>query len=263
MGLLHRKLVSALEADERQTIGLINGYLSKYADYYGLGCEEVVDRYMQFVSQYALDLKAYRQTGRYPSQKTDISAFKIERTTYDVFLILSTLTTRHRFDIMHRVRKTQLPSGMRGLIVGAGAGLELHLLANRGLEWHATDKNLSAFIQQRFGNVLFIEKDLTQFIGDRYDYILAIELLEHFHQPFEVVSRLRNTLKVGGCMILTTARNVPQFDHLYNFSDPNAFELELMRLGLHVRNKFVIPHKYLLAKVNANNIWYDLSYRER
>jgi len=73
----------SLDADEIQTLAALNTHLSAYADYHDLDCREVVDRYMQFVTRYALDLKGYRRPAAIPISEPMLllSRSKRQRTT--------------------------------------------------------------------------------------------------------------------------------------------------------------------------------------
>ncbi len=60
---------------------------------------------------------------------------------------------------------------------------------------------------------------MTHAAKKKYDTIFAIELLEHLENPYEIMESFGRSLKKDGRLIITTARNVPQFDHLFNFTD--------------------------------------------
>ena len=52
---------------------------------------------------------------------------------------------------------------------------------------------------------------------DRYDFIVAGEVLEHLEEPRKLLARLRRMLAPGGRTFVTTPVNAPTVDHIYLF----------------------------------------------
>ena len=67
---------------------------------------------------------------------------------------------------------------------------------------------------------------------------------------------LSKSLLQGGILYLTTAKNLPQFDHLYNFENPAEFEQKLKSYELEIIYKDVIVHNNLNREFSSNNIFY-------
>ena len=95
--------------------------------------------------------------------------------------------------------------------------------------------------------------------GRLHDAVYAIELLEHLDDPYAFLKDCRDSLAPGGRAIVTTATNVPQFDHRYNFVSDEEFERRAADLGLRLEHKRVIPHDYARTQIVARNAFYVFS----
>lgn len=238
-------------------LNLLNIYLTDYVNFYELSLDDTLKRYYTFVNRYINDLKFFEKTGLFPLQNKNNHVFNIPRSTYDIFLILSSLLTKHRFEIMKNIYETETGSG-NCLVVGVGSGLELVLLRNKFKNIDAYDLSMSDFCKKKFSDLNLYEKKFFPRFRLKYDAIYAIELLEHLECPYEILSNFSQSLKNNGRLILTTIRNVPQFDHLYNFSNEYEFETNAKSLGFDILQKEVIKHNYVFFKVDANNCFYIL-----
>src|SRR5699024_3386826 len=113
-------------------------------------------------------------------------------------------------------------------------------------EADAYDLSINKFLFEHFSKVTF---NIELYHGqkkDHYDAIYLIELLEHLQEPFSLLKICRDSLSKRGKIFLTTATDIPQFDHLYNFSkDHTEFEHMLTQLNLKVCYTEYIPHHYL------------------
>ena len=203
-------------------INLLNDYLNEYTNYYRISLEDTLDKYHQFVNRYIDDLKYFEKYRLYPFQIENSSEIHIDRTTYDIFLILSALVTKHRFQIMKNICKIILEAE-NCLIVGVGSGLELALLKDKFIDIDAYDMSISDFCKNKFSRLNLFEEIYESNLLQSYDAIFAIELLEHLEYPYKILHDFSKSLRKNGRLIITTAKNVPQFDHLYNFVNENEF----------------------------------------
>ena len=235
----------------------IETYLDQYCMHYKLQCEEILSRYMSFISQYEKDLKNYVLTGKYPYQIDKTSRYVPDRITYDLFLIITALVTRHRFEIMTNISNLDL-NKKRCLIIGVGAGLELLLINNADIT--AYDSTISDFVKNRFYKYKLNERTFSYdcCCQDQFDTVIAIEILEHIDDPLAMIDGLKKIIPCKGQLVFTTATNVPQFDHLYNFSNRKYFENILSKRGFKIIKRKVIKHHYILSKTESNNVFYIL-----
>ena len=231
-------------------------FLQGYARFNGISKEAAVESYAKTIRRYASDIRVFIETGRYPLE-LDSTQMAISRSDYDLFLILTILVTKHRCAIMEEIRR--FPASGKALVIGVGSGLELGFIgAKDGGE--AYDLYINGYAREAFPEWKFSEQ-LYRPAGRRYGAIYAIELLEHLDEPYAFVADCYESLTAGGRLVCTTAANVPQFDHRYNFVSNEDFEQRVGALGFTVEHKREIPHAYARTDIGARNVFYTLMRR--
>lgn len=231
-------------------------YFEKYAVGNGLTPQESVEIYYNFITQFNKHCKQFIKTGNYPIQNGEDDV-DLERIEYDIVLLLSVLFTEHRFRIMELIDASS--SAEKALFIGLGPGLELYLTKDRIDEVHTYDLSVSPFLEKEFSDVQLNSELYTGQNDYYYDTIYLIELLEHIEAPIDLLRTCYNSLKKGGEIYLTTATDIPQFDHLYNFPvDHSDFEEEVKNIGFTITSKEMIPHKYLTMEIAPCNHFYTL-----
>lgn len=231
-------------------------YIDSYSAFNRLSASDVIQHYDNFIRTYNSCLKGFEQTGNYPA----FSGEKIEvgRVEYDIALLLSVLLTAHRFRIMELL--SDIPCGANALFVGTGPGLEIALTRNRFDNIYAFDLSINAFLYHHFTAVQFEERLFEGSETIKFDAIFLIEILEHLHSPYGLLEDAARSLADNGRIYLTTATNIPQFDHLYNFEESHAeFRQKLNQLRLCIIYEERIDHKYITMKTNAINHFYILT----
>jgi SAM-dependent methyltransferase len=252
-----RRLQRSLSESDRLLYSTLEKYICEYCQFYKMSSSSVISAHMRFLERYMADLKAFAETGLYPFACNPLGTW--DRVDYDIALMLSTLLVQQRFQIMKKLSEIE-NCGPRSLIIGLGPGLELELLKDKEQKIDAYDISLSAFCKAKHSaseNLRLFEKKFSHSADrEKYDTIYAIELLEHLEDPIALLKDLADSLQPGGQMILTTARNLPQFDHLYNFTEPAVFERQCQDLGLSVVEKELIPHNYKMLDIAADNTFF-------
>jgi len=118
------------------------------------------------------------------------------------------------------------------LDVGCAQGTLALLLGERGHRVTAVDlrQEFLDYAQSRHthGDVRFVQANaLQENIPGRYDLVFANQLIEHLVYPKEFLARLRNNLRPGGRLVVTTPNgayiknNLPSFREL---GDPRQWE---------------------------------------
>lgn len=250
----HTKLLEHNNIDAK-VLEIITNYFVSYISYFNLSNEQVVDKHTKFLTEYNSHLKEFKKTNQYPSQNQII--VKKERLDYDLVLLCSAFLSYHRYCIIETLyRKINVQVNQSILVVGVGPGIELALLNHKSKNIFAYDTDIGIFIKNTFPEVSFFEKYFVYEPEKLYDYILLIELLEHLEDPEYLLTEAMRSLQDNGRIHFTTAVNIPQFDHLYNFklNDENL-EKWILNNGFKIEYKWDIPHNYLV-NVNAYNCYY-------
>jgi hypothetical protein len=253
----HKKLLSDPICNPG-IIKYIDKYLSSYMRFNKLDGYKVLTSYNVFLSKYTSDMDRFILTNKYPYQLDIVE--NINRVDYDIALILSVALTSHRHKIFNHLFKYFAGKTGDILIIGVGAGLELEMfrMIYEDIEVNidAYDTSITSFVKDRFCKYNIIEEKFTGTMKS-YDYIIAVELLEHLLHPYEFLSLCSVSLKLNGVIVTTTATNIPQFDHLYNFND-FEFENEVNRLGLLIEEKKKIHHSSFNNRSISHNTLYVL-----
>lgn len=234
-----------------QVRAIAENYLEGYTAFNKITRETVLSSYAETVRRYANDIRVFVETGKYPLELNREQPL-LSRIDYDLFLILTILVTKHRCAIMEEL--TKLSVADNALVIGVGSGVELSFLGhpreNDAYDLYVNPYARSAFPQWSFREELYRPGE------KHYSAIYAIELLEHLEQPYEFLADCRESLLPDGRLVVTTATNVPQFDHRFNFVSDEDFESRAAALGLKVDYKHVIPHAYPRTNIGARNVFY-------
>jgi hypothetical protein len=227
------------------------GFLEGYAAFNNVDLVAANKSYMATIRNYMGDLKVFGATGKYPLE-IDPRQRDLGRIDYDLFLILTVLLTRHRCAIMEEIMKRSFPG--TPLVIGVGSGLELSFIpASEGGD--AYDLYINSYARKAFPKWNFREEWYRP-SSPRYGSVYAIELLEHLSEPYKFMNECHESLAPGGRLVATTASDVPQFDHRYNFVSDEEFEQRVTGMGFELESKRLIPHGYSLTNINARNVFY-------
>jgi len=214
-------------------------FVDDFVRFHGLDEARVVDLTFAFLRRHLANVRRFEETGAYPAS-LDGRIEPVDRTEYELALVLSTLTTGHRYRILELVRE-EAGEGELAVVVGCGPGLELALLEGRYERTVGYDLDLSPFARHRHPSVELREAEFTgQERGA--DAVFLIELLEHVHAPFDLLDRAVASLRPGGRAVLTTASNEPQFDHVVSF-EPGEVERFAAERELHVARHEHVRHR--------------------
>ncbi|MGE4297655.1 MAG: class I SAM-dependent methyltransferase [Desulfovibrionaceae bacterium] len=241
-----------LDPEEQTLHARIDAFLDAFCAFHAITPEEAAAGYGRFVQQYAQDMRDFKADGLYPARRGN--ARPPHTRDYHLFLLASPLVTLHRFRIMQRLAGL---APLRGniLSIGTGAGLELALLGVDGCVVDAFDPTVSSYASRTFDGVAFHGRPFTG-NGGPYDAAFAVELLEHLEDPGRLVAQVAATLRPGGAFCFTTARNVPQFDHVVNFTDPAGFEAAVEGAGLRIVEREIIAHQFIMKPEDCDNVFY-------
>ncbi|MEG5058869.1 methyltransferase domain-containing protein [Microcoleus sp. A2-C5] len=94
--------------------------------------------------------------------------------------------------------------------LGCGNGSLSHLIAEHGCEVVGVDTSAPgiAISRQSFPDCQFIQADIYELLDtdmlNRFDIVLALEVIEHLLYPKELAKNAKNRLKPGGRLIIST-----------------------------------------------------------
>jgi Methyltransferase domain len=253
--LAYRDVLARAAPEDGDLLARLGACLDGFCAARGLTAETVLRDYTDFLAQYLEDVRRFQETGRYPRQLPD-RAPPPTRSAYDAALLLSVLVSVHRFRICRALYRLTGPLG-RTAVIGAGPGVELYLVGDRASAIDVFDPALDAAIAFPHPAIRFRREP---FGGEaRYDTILAIELLEHLSDPYGLMARCHGALTRDGRLVTTTATNIPQFDHEFNFVDDDEFETRAQRIGYRVAQRESIVHQATFLDIGARNTFYVLA----
>jgi len=254
IGFESRQLYKTLDSGEKKIYSIADEFLENYCNFQGFSAIQASKAIEKFILKYKKDMDNFIKTNKFPFElENDI--FNLTREEYDLFLISSVLFTKHRFSIIKNISELGLTEKKIALI-GVGSGLELAFLDNKKNEINAFDLSLSQYAKDSFDHVDLHEEPFDS--SQKYDTIFGIELIEHISEPYRLIENIYSSLKENGIFIVTTIKNVPQFDHLYNFTNEKEFELNVKSIGFSLIEKKVIPHEYRFINLDVNNVMYIL-----
>ena len=234
-------------------------YVEDYIQKESPGNISVEKAYFNFIRSYNKDMKQFATTGKYPLE-LDVKTKALGRFEYNVVLLFSCLFSVHRFRIMQLIDQ-QSTKVEDGLFIGCGPGLELELVKSRMRNLFAYDLTMDNFLFEKHPSVFFKQEYFDgKNSSKKFDSIYLIEILEHLSEPYDLLKICASVLKNNGSIYLTTATNIPQFDHLYNFSsDHKEFEQWILKNGFVIKYKEDIIHNSVTMDIDAKNRFYVIS----
>jgi SAM-dependent methyltransferase len=257
---LFNMLLSKLKSDahfNQELFDRMADYTDKYLEATGVTAKETLQHYSDFIQTYHKDAKEFAASGKFPLE-VDEDREPLERKAYDSVLLMSTLLTTHRFNIMDLVA-SESNAAEKALFIGCGPGLEIQLVKWQFAGIVAHDLDLGEQLPELHPGVEFRKEFFDGTSDEKFDTIFLIEILEHLEHPLLLLENCRRALRANGTILLTTATNIPQFDHLYNFeSDHVDFERQITAMGFEIQVMFDLPHTGVTLDIGAKNRFYVL-----
>jgi len=240
---------------------ILEKYINDYLLNTGLSSKEVVSKYYSFLRDYMSCCSIYQENGKYPFQYREIKEY--ERVHYDIALLLSLIVSEHRYKIIKHLYTTKFTENEQLLIVGLGSGIEMDVILkstqDTNVDIDAYDTAIGKYVKSRFKDLVNLCETTFNGSENKYDSIIAIELLEHLPDPIAFLKDCSKSLVKGGRCMVTTSTNMPQEDHLFNFDDLEKFEKSCQNIGLEIYFKEDIVHKSSFSLLNSKNTWYTFT----
>ncbi|MHC4952285.1 MAG: class I SAM-dependent methyltransferase [Planctomycetota bacterium] len=223
------------------------------------GVRDAGRRYSERNQQLQELQRDFDKSGRYPAQRyADIPAY--DRDAYDLGLLLSSILTVHRFEILERLlaflrMPCDGPSSI--LAVGYGTGYELRWVRELLPDWELDAFETEPRAQENARRLLRhfgfstdglrnAEFPLTNDTGldqyeSRYGKAVLCELLEHLEDPAHALRNLCRVLHPQGRGFVTMAINLAQEDHVHLYRGPDDARRQIREAGLRVVEELLAP----------------------
>jgi SAM-dependent methyltransferase len=203
--------------------------------------------------------REFEETGKYPASCYS-EVRPINREEYNASLLLSFVTTHHRFEVLEqlvRFLKTPQEESSRMLAVGVGTGYEIKLAYDHLPGWEVLAFDTSAESIQYAADLLTFFgypsaalrcEELPLERGARpeeyegaFSKVILCEVLEHLEDPEAALAYLHAVLHPKGQLYLTMAINIAQEDHLYLYSNIKQARHQLSKCGWKIMHELVTP----------------------
>lgn len=236
----------------KELLGQLINFFEEVVLFYGIQEEEALNIHNLFLESQQEAAKYFIQTGEYKSTGNQQECNLLSRKHYDFILALSFCIELHRYKIIEWLLSHELSKDI--VSIGSGVGVELLCIYKAESESiiSSYDINFSPFLHSRY-EVQKKENEFSQHVCLRQNTsVLAVELIEHLSCPEEFITLLSKTLVSGNKLLITTAINCPQFDHITNFKEKEILKL-LREYSFHIEDYVVIEHSNVLYKTGAKS----------
>lgn len=154
--------------------------------------------------------------------------------------------------------KKLLPEGGRWLDFGCGTGGLIRFAKKQGIDCVGFDEGYGAELA-RLKNIPVLTEHELKASGQKFDFVSAIEVIEHSPDPLAMLRLIRSVLKPGGILFLTTGNAKPWRKRLLqwryasipdvhiSFFEPKTLALAFQKTGFLAReNSFSMGFAHII-----------------
>ncbi len=153
----------------------------------------------------------------------------------------------HEWEGVFKIFKQLRPEGGRWLDFGCGGGGMVRFALEKGIEAIGVEDGWIADRGRAMGIPIIKLSELRNFSG-QFDFVSAIEVLEHVPNPLNIILEIKKLMKPGGILFLTTGNAKPWRSKLLawpytqcpdvhiSFFEPETLSRCLMEAGFEPRN---------------------------
>jgi SAM-dependent methyltransferase len=236
--------------------------LMKYLREEGISLDDCVDAYLMMCGKMLAEQIKFRRTGKYSCESADqankhVYSAEKEMASYVLGLSMSQFLWPNHYslyDFFIRESK-KIPKVESYLEIGPGHGLYLaeSILNFSEASFRAVDispisKRISERLVRHFtgsDKCVFEVKDVTVLEGEKYEYIVMCEVLEHLDDPASMMTKIHNLLHEGGHAFVTTCANCPAVDHVYLFGSIDEIRQLVQQAGFEILSELSLPVEQL------------------
>lgn len=217
----------------------------------GIAIEYIADSYLKMCKDMLTEQVRFQRTGKYLYEKAaeahkNVNLSEQYMSSYMYGLAFSQFLWPNHYSMFNFFidESSKLKGVNNYLEVGPGHGvylvesLKLFPRANftvidiSPISIRITEKIVEQF--QPGSQLNFIVKDINDFSGEKYDYIVMCEVLEHLDSPQHVLLKLHDLLSPNGRLFITTCANCPAIDHVYLYENVSCIRREIRESGFDV-----------------------------
>jgi len=127
-----------------------------------------------------------------------------------VYELQNTLKTIRNYEWkgIYTIFNELCPNGGRWLDYGCGAGSLVKFAIEKGIDATGFEDGWGGDMGRLSGVPVLSSNELSDYVGS-FDFISAIEVLEHIPKPIEALLQMRKLLKPGGILFITTGNAQP------------------------------------------------------
>jgi SAM-dependent methyltransferase len=227
---------------------------SRYTDDY-------IPRYIRRCHQLSQAQTAFEASGRYSATKYS-EVTQTDDDDYRLALLLSFITTHHRFEILESLVQFLQAQPSAGaprhiLSIGFGSGYEVKLIQDNAAGWEIFAFDNSAASHAYASDLLrYFERDTQSLHSgtfpletdegiepylEKFGKIVTCEVLEHLERPADALLNLRRVLHPEGTMYLTMAINIAQEDHIFQYKTADEARQQVIDAGFRVLRELSTP----------------------
>lgn len=220
---LYHEWAWALRTDQRQS--LLDTVLQELSDYFGVPRDEALRR--AELGDEKLKEEWLALDPRTPEEIADF--YKASPTyIYELMYWHSCVNDSRPLLYVPSVRLAHAAGAIRYLDFGSGVGSQGLLFAKHGMETTLADiapqmLDLCRWRFKRHGvAATFIDLNVESLPRDHYDFITAMEVLEHVPNPFETIRSLVTALRYGGMLYFSAPFREDSLRPMHVVTQPSA-----------------------------------------
>ena len=221
-----------------------------------IALEYVADAYLRLCKDTLTEQIYFKRTGKYRME----SAAKAYEAVYSVQeamapymygLALSQFLWRNHYEILDFFHKASTPLSHVESYFEIGPGHGIYLAEAMGIfpdaSFTAVDiSTVSLAITQnmvcQFANASceYVNKDVHDFEGEQFDYVVMGEVLEHVDDPAALLMKVRSLVADTGHLFITTCANAPAIDHVYLYDSVGAIRSQIDECGFDIASELAL-----------------------
>jgi SAM-dependent methyltransferase len=223
------------------------------------GIPNAFDQYVRRIEGLRNLQAEFDKTGKYAA-RTSREVIPIDDEQYKLALLLSFISTNHRFEILQSLVKflrTPCAAPQEVLSIGYGTGYEIKLAFDEMPGWkplafdnspesHHYASGLLGFfgyptacLRRELFPIPLSEN--TAMYRQRFGKVILCELLEHLDDPGLVLETVRAVLAPGGLLFCTMAVNIAQEDHVYLYTSAEQARSQVLERGYRIIEETLAP----------------------